>query len=124
MYCQTSTVGRIVEEAGNFNVYDIRLPCDFPLCYDFSRLDDYLAQDSVRAALGVGDRKYALIARVRFLNLRFLPSDSKFFTIVGACLLIRNGIARQRLVFSASTKMCWEHHKYRCSRLRLAMARV
>lgn len=62
MYCQTSTVGRIVAEAGNFNVYDIRLPCDFPLCYDFSRLDDYLAQDSVRAALGVGDRKYGFLA--------------------------------------------------------------
>ena len=32
--------------------------CIGPLCYDFSRLDDYLAQPSVRAALGVGDRSW------------------------------------------------------------------
>lgn len=32
--------------------------CIGPLCYDFSRLDEYLAQPSVRAALGVGDRTW------------------------------------------------------------------
>lgn len=32
--------------------------CIGPLCYDFSRLDDYLAQPSVRDALGVGDRSW------------------------------------------------------------------
>lgn len=32
--------------------------CIGPLCYNFSRLDDYLAQPSVRAALGVGDRSW------------------------------------------------------------------
>ena len=32
--------------------------CIGPLCYDFSRLDEYLAQPSVRAALGVGDRAW------------------------------------------------------------------
>eukprot|EP00884_Botryococcus_braunii_P006077 jgi/Botrbrau1/15470/Bobra.43_2s0092.1 len=57
-YCQASTVGRIIAEAGNFNVYDIRLPCNFPLCYDFSRLDAYLAQPDVRQKLGVGDHRW------------------------------------------------------------------
>ena len=32
--------------------------CIGPLCYDFSRLDEYLAQPSVREALGVGDRTW------------------------------------------------------------------
>ena len=41
------------------NVYDIRKPCVGPLCYDFSRLDAYLAQPDVRKALGVGDRRWA-----------------------------------------------------------------
>ena len=39
------------------NVYDIRNDCVGPLCYDFSRLDAYLAQPDVRKALGVGDRR-------------------------------------------------------------------
>ena len=45
------------------NVYDIRKPCIGSLCYDFSRLDDYLAQPDVRKALGVGDRRHALPKR-------------------------------------------------------------
>lgn len=32
--------------------------CAGPLCYDFSRLDDYLAQPAVREQLGVGDRPW------------------------------------------------------------------
>jgi len=70
---------------GNFNVYDVRKArprrpraapgppwrrtgpdaaararqeCIGPLCYDFSRLDDYLAQPAVREALGVGARPW------------------------------------------------------------------
>ncbi len=41
------------------NVYDIRKPCVGALCYDFSRLDAYIAQPDVRKALGVGDRRQA-----------------------------------------------------------------
>jgi len=35
-----------------------RQECIGPLCYDFSRLDDYLAQPAVREALGVGARPW------------------------------------------------------------------
>jgi len=38
-------------------VYDIRKECEGPLCYDFSLLEKYINQDSVRQKLGVGDRK-------------------------------------------------------------------
>jgi serine carboxypeptidase-like clade 4 len=39
-------------------VYDIRKECIGPLCYDFSRLDDYINQPHVREELGVGDREW------------------------------------------------------------------
>lgn len=43
-----------------FNVYDIREKCEKPpLCYDFSNIDRYMAQQSVKEALGVGDRKWS-----------------------------------------------------------------
>jgi carboxypeptidase C (cathepsin A) len=39
---------------GDFNVYDIRLPCTYPpLCYNFNYVDNFLAKDSVKQALGV-----------------------------------------------------------------------
>ncbi|EIE20942.1 peptidase S10, serine carboxypeptidase [Coccomyxa subellipsoidea C-169] len=56
IFCQDTIVAPI--QAEGFNVYDIRKPCIGPLCYDFSLLDRYLAQDEVREALGVGDRPW------------------------------------------------------------------
>ena len=58
-FCQTTQFGGVMAVAGDMNVYDIRKPCVGQLCYDFSRLDKYLAQPDVRAALGVGDRECA-----------------------------------------------------------------
>jgi len=57
-FCQVGIVNRIMSAAGNFNVYDIRLPCKGPLCYDFSRVDDFLNLPSTREWLGVGDAKW------------------------------------------------------------------
>ncbi|BDA42498.1 Serine carboxypeptidase 3 [Coccomyxa sp. Obi] len=56
IFCQDTIVAPI--QAEGFNVYDIRKPCIGPLCYDFSLLDRYLAQDKVREELGVGDRPW------------------------------------------------------------------
>jgi len=42
----------------HLQVYDIRKECIGPLCYDFSRLDDYINQPHVRKELGVGDREW------------------------------------------------------------------
>ncbi|KAL0369612.1 UNVERIFIED_CONTAM: Serine carboxypeptidase 3 [Sesamum angustifolium] len=46
---------RIVDISGGKNYYDIRKTCDGDLCYDFSKMEDFLNQKSVREALGVGN---------------------------------------------------------------------
>ncbi|KAI4347682.1 hypothetical protein L6164_008471 [Bauhinia variegata] len=45
----------IMEHAGDINYYDIRKKCEGNLCYDFSNLEKFMNQQSVRDALGVGD---------------------------------------------------------------------
>lgn len=40
------------------NVYDYRKRCEGALCYDFSRMEEYLNRPDVRKALGVGDRAW------------------------------------------------------------------
>ncbi|KAF3434030.1 hypothetical protein FNV43_RR25133 [Rhamnella rubrinervis] len=45
----------ILTHAGDINYYDIRKKCVGSLCYDFSNMDKFLNQRSVRDALGVGD---------------------------------------------------------------------
>ncbi|TVU19121.1 hypothetical protein EJB05_35255 [Eragrostis curvula] len=44
--------------AGNVNYYDIRKQCEGSLCYDFSDMDKFLNEKSVREALGVGNKKF------------------------------------------------------------------
>ncbi|KAL6896702.1 hypothetical protein ACP4OV_007274 [Aristida adscensionis] len=44
--------------AGNVNYYDIRKQCEGSLCYDFSNMDKYLNEKSVRDALGVGNKRF------------------------------------------------------------------
>lgn len=42
-----------------FNTYDIRKKCDVPpLCYDFSKVDKFLAKPEVVEALGTQGRKW------------------------------------------------------------------
>ncbi|XP_024025947.1 serine carboxypeptidase-like 49 isoform X2 [Morus notabilis] len=48
----------IIARAGNINYYDIRKQCVGSLCYDFSNLEKFLNQKSVRASLGVGDIEF------------------------------------------------------------------
>lgn len=44
---------KIVGSPANFNIYDVRLPCIGPICYNFSFVDNFLAQDEVQVALNV-----------------------------------------------------------------------
>nr|XP_010920652.1 serine carboxypeptidase-like [Elaeis guineensis] len=44
--------------AGDMNYYDIRKKCEGSLCYDFSNMEKFLNQKSVRDALGVGEKKF------------------------------------------------------------------
>ncbi|KAL0876074.1 hypothetical protein Bca101_025779 [Brassica carinata] len=45
---------KIMNIAGNVNYYDVRKQCKGSLCYDFSNMEKFLNQKSVRKALGVG----------------------------------------------------------------------
>jgi len=38
--------------------YDVRKKCEGDLCYDFSNMETFLNQKSVRDSLGVGDREF------------------------------------------------------------------
>ncbi|KAJ4792988.1 Carboxypeptidase [Rhynchospora pubera] len=53
-----SIFNSILLSAGNINYYDVRKQCEGTLCYDFSKLDEFLNNKSVREALGVGNRKF------------------------------------------------------------------
>ncbi|KAL9413212.1 hypothetical protein AB3S75_041810 [Citrus x aurantiifolia] len=46
---------KILGIAGDVNYYDIRKKCEGDLCYDFSNMERFLNEKSVREALGVGD---------------------------------------------------------------------
>ncbi|KAL7612573.1 serine carboxypeptidase-like isoform X1 [Lactuca sativa] len=50
--------------AGNINHYDIRKECVGSLCYDFSVLENFLDEKSVREALGVGDLDFVACSPV------------------------------------------------------------
>lgn len=54
------------------NVYDVREKCKVPpLCYDFSLVDQFLAQPSVQEALGVSGRSWQSCNRIVALELVF-----------------------------------------------------
>jgi carboxypeptidase C (cathepsin A) len=58
VFCQDTQFAPVMVLNPTMNVYDIRKKCIGPLCYDFSKLDRYINQESVRKELGVGDRKW------------------------------------------------------------------
>jgi len=57
-FCQATMFGPIMVENPTINVYDYRKECEGQLCYDFSRMEEYLNKPEVRKALGVGDRTW------------------------------------------------------------------
>ncbi|KAK9126606.1 hypothetical protein Scep_015452 [Stephania cephalantha] len=54
----SSIFNNIMKRAGDTNYYDIRKKCEGSLCYDFSNMEKFLNQKSVRDALGVGDIEF------------------------------------------------------------------
>ena len=57
-FCQVTQFAPILALNPGINVYDYRKTCTGQLCYDFSLMEEYLNQESVRKALGVGDREW------------------------------------------------------------------
>lgn len=57
LVCNT-IFNKIMGFAGDKNYYDIRKKCEGSLCYDFSNMENFLNQKSVRDALGVKDIEF------------------------------------------------------------------
>ncbi|XP_010243256.1 PREDICTED: serine carboxypeptidase-like [Nelumbo nucifera] len=57
LVCNT-IFSKIMGLAGDTNYYDIRKKCEGSLCYDFSNMEKFLNQKSVRDSLGVGDIEF------------------------------------------------------------------
>ncbi|XP_065870576.1 serine carboxypeptidase-like [Euphorbia lathyris] len=58
-----SIFSSIMARVGDINYYDVRKKCEGSLCYDFSNMEKYLNQKSVRDALGVGDIGFVSCSR-------------------------------------------------------------
>ncbi|KAL4611529.1 hypothetical protein ACB092_08G130600 [Castanea dentata] len=57
-YTCTAILDQIVTLNPGINYYDIRKKCIGDLCYDLSNIETFLNKESVRDALGVGDREF------------------------------------------------------------------
>ncbi|CAI9778432.1 unnamed protein product [Fraxinus pennsylvanica] len=67
-YDCTNIFDKIVNISGDINYYDIRKQCVGSLCYNFSNVENFLNQRSVRQALGVED--------IQFVSCSLLVYDS------------------------------------------------
>jgi len=55
----------VLHDSGNINVYNIKLPCLGPLCYNFDNITNYFNQDAVKTALYVStSEEFQLCSRV------------------------------------------------------------
>ncbi|XAR72139.1 Carboxypeptidase C [Bertholletia excelsa] len=61
--------GSILLIAGDINYYDIRRKCVGSLCYDFSDMEKFLNLETVRDALGVGNRKFVSCSTAVYAGL-------------------------------------------------------
>ncbi|PIN07302.1 Serine carboxypeptidases (lysosomal cathepsin A) [Handroanthus impetiginosus] len=61
---RNSVFAGILRQAGDINYYDIRKRCEGPLCYDFSNVEKFLNQESVKKAVGVRDIKFVSCSSV------------------------------------------------------------
>lgn len=50
-------------------MYDIRKKCVGSLCYDFSNMERFLNQESVRKAIGVGDIEFVACSTTVYKNM-------------------------------------------------------
>ncbi|KAL6521318.1 hypothetical protein OROGR_017887 [Orobanche gracilis] len=74
IYCE-GIFGYMVNSVGGIN-YDIRKQCKGDICYDFSYMERFLANSSVKEALGVGE------------NMEFVScSDAVYDAMMGDCML-------------------------------------
>uniref|UniRef100_A0A5B6YKB7 Carboxypeptidase n=1 Tax=Davidia involucrata TaxID=16924 RepID=A0A5B6YKB7_DAVIN len=94
----------ILALAGNINYYDIRKKCVGSLCYDFSNLENFLNQKSVRDALGVGDIEFVSCSTTVYQAMlvdwmrNLLEDGVKLLIYAGEYDLICNWLGNSRWV--------------------------
>lgn len=106
-----SIFNAIMKHAGDINYYDVRKKCEGSLCYDFSNLDKFVNQKSVRDAIGVGDLEFVscspvvheamLVDWMRNLEVgipALLEDDVKVLIYAGEYDLICNWLGNSRWV--------------------------
>ncbi|GAA0139749.1 serine protease [Lithospermum erythrorhizon] len=79
----------ILRITGGINYYDIRKKCQGDLCYDFSNMEKFLKQKSVRDALGVGDIEFVSCSTLVY---EAMISDWMKNLEVGIPALLEDGI--------------------------------
>ncbi|KAL9246290.1 hypothetical protein vseg_019845 [Gypsophila vaccaria] len=112
LLCNT-IFGGIKLLTGNTNYYDIRKKCEGKLCYDFSNMEKFLDQASVKTALGVGDIDFVSCSRTVYAamlvdwmrNLEvgipdLLQDEVKMLVYAGEFDLICNWLGNWRWVHS------------------------
>ncbi|KAJ9540416.1 hypothetical protein OSB04_026922 [Centaurea solstitialis] len=111
----------ILSITDNINYYDIRKKCEGTLCYDFSNLEKFLVQSSVKTALGVpsniefvscSDRVYQAMIDDWMRNLEvgipaLLEQNIKLLVYAGEYDLICNWLGNSRWVHA----MQWSGQK-------------
>lgn len=84
-----SIFNSIMAIIGRVNYYDVRKECSGKLCYDFSNMETYLNQRSVKDALGVGNRKFVSCSPLVY---EFMVVDWMRNMEVGIPTLLEDGI--------------------------------
>ncbi|CAI8602072.1 unnamed protein product [Vicia faba] len=79
----------ILLHAGGVNYYDIRKKCEGSLCYDFSNMEKFLNQESVRDSLGVGEIRFVSCSTEVYMAMLV---DWMRNLEVGIPLLLKDGI--------------------------------
>ncbi|CAL5207743.1 unnamed protein product [Lathyrus oleraceus] len=79
----------IMLHAGGVNYYDIRKKCEGSLCYDFSNMEKFLNQESVRDSLGVGKIRFVSCSTEVYMAMLV---DWMRNLEVGIPLLLEDGI--------------------------------
>ncbi|XP_024982066.1 serine carboxypeptidase-like [Cynara cardunculus var. scolymus] len=106
----------ILSITDNINYYDIRKKCEGTLCYDFSNLEHFLVQSSVKTALGVpekiefvscSDRVYQAMINDWMRNLEvgipaLLEQNIQLLVYAGEYDLICNWLGNSRWVHAMS----------------------
>lgn len=91
------TTNKIIGNPASFNFYDIRKKCYGKLCYDFSLVERFLAQENVDKILGVFGLPWEscnvlVQEQLYFDNMKSYASDVSYLLESGVSVLVYSGV--------------------------------